>query len=123
MYLAIGDVVRVRTSAVLCTVSGIASHTSGNLVEVSNGAAAPRAIVAPKDLEFVARGSRPITTARAWASLLFLALAIAAAILNASTVHQHHVGWPMTTFVALTSVTAVSNGLNNLFNRPRRVRV
>ena len=122
MLLAIGDVVRVRRTKALGTVAGIASHRVGNLVDVQmNGNTLQP--VRPQDIELVARGFKPMTTGRAVATLLFFVLGIASSVANVVYVRGLGANWAMVTFVAITSVTAVTGGLINLFNRPHRVRI
>ncbi|MGW1287773.1 hypothetical protein ACWD4N_29795 [Streptomyces sp. NPDC002586] len=122
MLLAIGDVVRIRSDKALGTVAGVASHRAGNLVDVQMNSNFLRP-VRPQDIELVARGFKPMTTSRAVATLLYFVLGIAAAV--ADSVYVRHLGanWSVVTFVAVTSFTAVTSGLINLFNRPRRVRI
>ncbi|OSC69688.1 hypothetical protein B5181_12090 [Streptomyces sp. 4F] len=79
--------------------------------------------VRPQDIELVARGFKPMTTGRAVATLLFFLLGIASSVANVVYVRDLGANWAMVTFVAITSVTAVTGGLINLFNRPRRVRI
>ncbi|MER7573044.1 hypothetical protein [Streptomyces sp. NPDC126514] len=122
MLLAIGDVVRIRSTKALGTVAGLASHRAGNLVDVQmNGNTLQP--VRTQDIELVARGSKPITTGRAVVTLLFFLLGIASSVANVVYVRDLGANWAMVTFVAITSVTAVTGGLINLFIRPRRVRV
>lgn len=122
MLLAIGDVVRIRRSMALGTVAGIASHRVGNVVDVQmNGNTLLP--MRPQDIELVARGFKPMTTGRAVATLLFFLLGIGSAVANSVYVRGLGANWALVTFVAITSVTAVTGGLINLFNRPRRVRI
>ncbi|WP_328872858.1 hypothetical protein OHT76_23660 [Streptomyces sp. NBC_00287] len=122
MLLAIGDVVRIRSEKALGTVAGVAAHRSGNLVDVQTNGNDLRP-VRPADIELVARGTKPMTSGRALATLLFLVLGIAAAVANGHYVRDLGANWATVVFVSFTSVTAVTGGLINLFNRPRRVRV
>ncbi|KKD04304.1 hypothetical protein [Streptomyces sp. WM6386] len=122
MLLAIGDVVRVRSDKALGTVAGVAAHHSGNVVDVQLNGNTLRP-VHPADIELVARATKPMTTGRALATLLFLVLGIAAAVVNGHYVRDLGASWALTVFVAFTSVTSLAGGLVNVFNRPRRVRV
>ncbi|WP_405971671.1 hypothetical protein OG496_18765 [Streptomyces sp. NBC_00988] len=122
MLLAIGDVVRIRSTKTLGTVAGVANHRVGNVVDVQmNGTT--RQPVRPQDIELVARGFKPMTSGRAMATLLFFVLGIASSVTNCVYVRDLGANWAMVTFVAVTSVTAVTGGLINVFNRPRRVHV
>ncbi|MFD3502384.1 hypothetical protein [Streptomyces sp. NPDC058678] len=122
MLLAIGDVVRIRSTKALGTVAGVASHRVGNVVDVQMNGNTLRP-VRPQDIELVARGFKPMTAGRAVATLLFFLLGIASAVANCVYVRDLGANWAMVTFVAFTSVTAVTGGLINLFNRPRRVHI
>lgn len=48
---------------------------------------------------------------------------MASAVANGVYVRGLGANWATVTFVAFTSVTALTGGLINLFNRPRRVRI
>ncbi|MHA5050270.1 hypothetical protein [Streptomyces sp. SD15] len=122
MLLAIGDVVRVRSDKALGTVAGVATHRSGNVIDVQMNGRTLRP-VRPADIELVARGAKPMTSGRALATLLFLVLGLAAAVVNGHYVRDLGANWATVVFVSFTSVTTVAGGLMNVFNRPRRVRV
>ncbi|MBA2945112.1 hypothetical protein [Streptomyces himalayensis] len=122
MLLAIGDVVRVRSDKSLGTVAGVAAHRSGNVVDLQMNGNILRP-VRPADIEVVARGFKPMTSGRALATLLFLVLGIAAAVANGHYVRDLGANWATVVFVSFTSLTTVTGGLMNVFNRPRRVRV
>ncbi|MET8534753.1 hypothetical protein ABZV67_23230 [Streptomyces sp. NPDC005065] len=60
---------------------------------------------------------------RALIRLLFIGLGFGVAVMNGMYVHGLGASLAVTVFVTVTSVTTVSGGLINLFNRPRRFRV
>ncbi|OIJ96496.1 hypothetical protein BIV25_18225 [Streptomyces sp. MUSC 14] len=122
MLLAIGDVVRIRSDKSLGTVVGVATHDSGNVVDIQVNDLVFRP-VRPANIELVARGFKPMTSGRAVATLLFFVLGIAFAVTNSVYVRDLGANWSTVAFVAITSFTATTGALINLFNRPRRVRV
>ncbi|MFI5803070.1 hypothetical protein [Streptomyces sp. NPDC051561] len=122
MLLGIGDVVRIRNCKTLGTVAGVAAHNTGSLVVLTIGPGLSRPVV-PSELELVARGMKPQSTARSVWTLIFLALALVVAGVLGGTVHDLGGGLALTVFVALSSVSAIFGGLVNTFHRPRRVRV
>ncbi|GGR43222.1 hypothetical protein [Streptomyces netropsis] len=119
MLLAIGDVVRVRHTAILGTVVGISTgerrgavqlQVSGNLLQNFR----------PRDLELVARGFKPAGGLRA---LIFFVFGVTAAVMNGLTAQSLGAGPLVTALVSIATATTISGGLFNLSNRPRRVRV
>ncbi|MGW2364813.1 hypothetical protein ACWCZ5_04415 [Streptomyces sp. NPDC001667] len=122
MLLAIGDVVRIRSDKTLGTVAGLANRRTGSVVDVQMNGNVLRP-VRPADIEVVARAFKPMTSGRAVATLLFLVLGIAAAVVNGHYVRDLGANWAMTFFVTSTSVTSIAAGLIRIFNRPRRVQV
>ncbi|WP_431774306.1 hypothetical protein [Streptomyces cucumeris] len=122
MLLAIGDVVRVRDDQALGTVTGVASHSRGNLVCLEVARDEIRT-VQPHQLELVARGFKPQTAVQDLATLLFVFLGVVAAVVMGFAVFNEGGGILLALFVAFISLTTVTSGLINLFHRPRRIRV
>ncbi|WFB08613.1 hypothetical protein LRS74_17325 [Streptomyces sp. LX-29] len=122
MLLALGDVVRVHNDQTLGTVAGFASHSHGNMVCVQVSGGTVRAIQ-PHDLELVARSFKPVTTGQSLATLLFVVLGLAVAVVNGISVHNLGADLLLTTFVTIASLTTITGGLVNTFQRPRRIRV
>lgn len=122
MLLAIGDVVRVRNDQVLGTVTGVASHSHGNLVCLEVGGDRIRT-VQPHELELVARGFKPQSAGQDLSTLLFVFLGLVAAVVMGFAVFDEGGGILLALFVAFTSLTTVTSSLINLFHRPRRIRV
>lgn len=122
MKLGIGDVVRDRHDHTLGTVTALHRRTNGNAVEIL---IAPRVVrtLKPADVEQVARGTRPMTTSRTVATLLFLALAVASAVVNVLYLRQIHADFVMEFFVAVASVSLTFSALDAAFLRTRRTRI
>ncbi|MCP9207109.1 hypothetical protein [Streptomyces cucumeris] len=122
MLLAIGDVVRVRNDQALGTVTGVASHSHGNLVCLEVARNEIRA-VQPHELELVARGCTQQSAGQDLSILLFVFVGLVAAVVTGFAVFNEGGDILLTLFVAFTSLTTVTSGLINLFHRPRRIRV
>lgn len=122
MRIALGDVVRIKSDKVLGTVVSITSTGRGSVVHLHTDGLGSRA-VSPDVLEPIARAYKPMTTRRAIATLVFLAIGIAVAVTNAATLSNLGAALPLTAFVAVSSLGTVTGFLIRLFHRPRATRV
>lgn len=87
MRLAIGDIVRDRSDEALGTVAGLGRTDGPSLVLVSVSGRGTR-VARPGNVELVARGKRPASTARSVAVLALFACGLVGAYLTASAVGQ-----------------------------------
>lgn len=122
MRLAIGDVVRVKSDQVLGTVVCVATHGGGSLVHLHTDGRGSR-VVSPEAVERIGRGSMPMTTGRAPATLLCLVPGVAVAALFGVRLHSLGAGPLVTALAVVISLTTVSGFLINRFTRPRTVRL
>ncbi|GAB2915477.1 hypothetical protein [Streptomyces mayteni] len=122
MRISIGDVVRIKSDQTLGTVVSITTVGRGAIVHLHTNGLGSR-VVAPQNLEHVARAYKPMTAGRSIATLAFLVIGLVIAVLTARSVNGLGAGLPLTVFVAMASGVTVANVLTELFNRPRALRL
>lgn len=122
MYLSIGDVVEITSDHTLGRVTGVANHTSGNLVEVST-APGVRRTVRPTALTRVADARVTMTKGRAWATIVIAVLGMAGGILLGLQVADLHGPLALMVFVGLTGTATINGALSKMFLGSRKIRV
>lgn len=122
MYLAIGDVVRIRSDQTLGTVAGITSSATGAMVHIDLGQGAIR-VARPTDLERVMKCYRPMTTGRHVATLLLGLVGLVVGVVTGLTVYDLGAHMALAVFVTYSVTENAIRVLITVAHRPRAVRV
>ncbi|MDH2388171.1 hypothetical protein QCN29_05075 [Streptomyces sp. HNM0663] len=108
----------------LGTVAGVATQSDGTFVALQVPGAGLR-LIAPYDLELVARCARPMTAGRAVTALIAFGVAIAAGGISSQSVLEPGAHWSLVLFASLGAYTAVKSAflLWLRLTGPRRFRI